>query len=121
MIRARTLATAILGALVLTVAAALPVAADDFQLFDNGSGTMQVAVGSSTVFILKNNGNIWQYRMGQFNRIDDGVGTKQIDTDGDTLYVLKNNGNVWQYNGFRFTQVDDGTGSQMIASSSGKC
>lgn len=64
MLRARTLATSILGALVLTVAAALPLAAGDFQLFDDGTGTMQVAVGSSTVYILKENGNIWQYRYG---------------------------------------------------------
>src|ERR1700736_6179415 len=67
-----------------------------FQLLDNGTGTLMVASDGQAAYALKNNGNIWCFANGQWQMIDNGSGTRQIAAAGGYCYALKNNGEVWR-------------------------
>ena len=78
----------------------------NLKLTDDGTGTKQIVSVGETLYILKNNGNIWKHYttldgqgniLNNFALIDDGTGTREISCSGALLYVLKNNGNIWQY------------------------
>ena len=78
----------------------------DINVKDPGTGTKQIVSVGETLYILKNNGNIWKHYttiddqgkiVDNFAPIDKGTGTREISCSGALLYVLKNNGNIWQY------------------------
>jgi hypothetical protein len=86
------------------------------SVYDNGTGTRQIAVDRGTCYALKQNGNLWR-RIGDgpWEKIDDGVGSKQIFAKSGGLYVLKDNGNIWQYAGNGWNKIDDGTDTRQVA------
>lgn len=86
----------LLVALVLTLTVMAPAMAAGFQLIDDGSGTKQVVHDGSSIYTLKNNGNIWMFQGGRWEMIDNGTGTLQIAADAGRVYALKDNGKLWR-------------------------
>jgi hypothetical protein len=78
----------------------------NLKMKDDGTGTKQIVSVGETLYVLKNNGNIWKHYttpdeqgniLSNYVLIDDGTETQEISSSGALLYVLKNNGNIWQY------------------------
>ncbi len=106
--------------LALGLAVAAPAQAAHLEMFDNGARTQMVAVGSSSVYILKESGAIFEYRWGEFNKIFRGRGISQIVADGNKLYARGDDGQVLEYDGYRFSRIDGGRRARMLATGHGK-
>lgn len=108
------LATAVLALALSSTAQA------GLRLFDDGTHTKQVLADRQDVYILKETGNIWRFRQGQFAQIDDGTGTRMLAADQGYLFVLKDTGNIWAFDGARWNQIDNGSGTIQITASAGR-
>lgn len=97
---ARHLSLALLLPLALTASARAGL-----ELYDSGTHTRQIAADGSTLYILKDSGEIWRARYGQFDQIDNGSGTRQIAAGDGELYLLKENGTVMEYRRQRWTPI----------------
>jgi hypothetical protein len=87
----RQLAFAAVAAISITT----PVLAN-FELLDNGTGTKQIVHDGGAVYSLKDNGNIWRFSGGRWERIDDGEGTRAIAAAQGRVYAAKNDGRVFR-------------------------
>lgn len=107
--------------LAFVAAATLTSAAQaNLRLFDNGTGSKQVATDGEYTYILKETGQIWRHAFGQFQQIDDGANTRMIAAADKRCYVLKESGAIWMYDQTRWSQVDDGRGTKQIVASGGR-
>jgi hypothetical protein len=80
---------------------------DAFQLKDSGTRTKAILSAGETLYVLKENGNIFKYfttpadaQHGYLTEglalIDDGINSTEMTSSGSVLYVLKDTGNIWQ-------------------------
>ena len=86
------------------------------RLYDDGTGTRQIAADRGACYVLKDNGNIWR-RQGAtpWVKIDSGTGTRQVLAAGGGVFLLKEDGAVFQWNGKEWIVIDVATGSVQLA------
>lgn len=85
------------------------------QVYDNGTGSKQIAVDKGICYVLKNNGDIWRKKQGgRWEKIDDSDSANQLIAMRGGLYVLRKNGNIWNYDGNQWTMIDAGQGTKQV-------
>jgi len=91
-----------------------------FVVVDRAGETRQIVCDrQGRLYVLKENGNVWQRAEKQFKKVSSGTSTRFI-TAGDWLYLLQDSDEIFQWMGpDRWSRVDDGRGTRQVAADLG--
>ena len=92
------------------------------NMFDNGTGAVQVVTDNGYTYILKENNTVWRHDGVDFAEIDNGSGppTRMLAADQGRLFLLKQSGNIYEFDQRNWNLVDDGQGTKQITAGAGR-